>query len=309
MTRLESPSPIQEFAPPAAREDAALRAGFTLATLLAAALDLLVTWQVQRNADAVNYHLLAFCAVFCILDTHRPFPRILPTVPSLLFGGLFFASALIKARGMVSTDSYRHVFALALSAGIAVTAFGFREAGRLWKIWVILALLSAADLRFQEFGALHLHLNSLGAAISANLLLLGGYAAYAQGDVVAIPGGSVKVYAACSAATPILYLLKLAMLALLVFPSRWWQKGAILAVAVATALFFNAVRIAIMAVLNAAGDHARFEYWHEGTGSNVFAIMYMAAFCALCAGCLRLGPALPAAVADGTAAHPVFPPA
>ena len=306
MTRLETPLPVQEHAVSAPSEASALRASFALAALLAALLDLLVTWQVQRNADAVNYHMLALCAVFCILDAHRPFPRVFPTVPTVLCGSLCFASALIKARGMVSTDSYRHLFAFFLAAGLAVTAFGFRETARLWKIWVILLLLSAIDLRFQEFGAARLHLNQFGAAISANLLLLTGYASYAQGDVVAVPGGSVKVYAACSAATPILYLLKLSMLALLVFPSRWWQKLAVVAVAIVTALFFNAVRIGVMAVLNAAGDHARFDYWHEGAGSNVFSVLYMAAFCALCAGCLRLGSGPPATAAD-EAANPALP--
>ena len=289
-------------------EAAALRAGFMLAALLAGALDLLVTWQVQRSADAVNYHLLAFCAVFCILDTHRPFPGVRPTLLATLCGGLLLASALIKARGMVNTDGYRHLLALVLAASLTVTAFGFRETVRLWKVWVILALLSAVDLRFREFAALRLHLNSLGADISANLLMLAGYPAFAQGDIVTVPGGSVKVYGPCSAAIPMLYLLKLAMLALLVFPSRWWQKTGVVALAIFIALVFNAVRIAVMALLNAAGDHARFDYWHEGAGSNVFSILYMAAFCALSAGCLRLG-ATPQPLAAGSITAPLPPPA
>ena len=313
MTSADASSPVREPPPTATaenREEASLRAGFTLAAIAAAALDLLVTWQVQGNADAVNYHLLAFCAVFCVLDTHRPFPALRPALPNVLCGAVLLVSVVIKARGMVATDGYRHIFALVAGLALAIPAFGFRETARLWKIWLALALLSGADRRLEEFGVTRLHLNQMGAAISAELLLLAGYAAVAAGDVVTLPGGSAKVYAACSAAIPIVYLLKLAMLALLVFPSRWWQKIVIVAVAILTALAANAVRIAVMALLNAAGDHARFDYWHEGSGSNVFAILYMAVFCALTAGCLKVRP-LPSApvtpVGAGTAALP--PPA
>jgi cyanoexosortase A len=254
------------------------------AAVVAAGIDLLVAWQLTLDVDVVNYHLLAFCAVYLLIDRrtaaqHQPAPRLRPVRWwSLMGGSLLLTSALCKSLTMVKDDDYRHFLPLIFALGLGAVVFGFGRTVRVWKVIVILGLISILDLPFRSTVLGPMHLNELGAQISANLLLLVGYPAVASADQVILPTGSVEVFGPCSSVSPIRYLLKLSFLVLMIFPSRWWQKLAIVSLGVIIAIFFNAVRISVMAVLSAAGDHARFDYWHIGGGSNVFSFLYATLF-------------------------------
>ena len=255
--------------------------------LLAVAIELIIAWQVKASVDVINYHLLAFLSVVFLIEQRRLSPQ--PTrFWAVGVGGLLLASALAKSF-MMSGDDYFHFLALTLGLGLGLVGFGFRQTIMAWKALVILGLISVLDIPFSSLVLGPLHLNEFGAWLSGNLLLLAGYPAVCRGDQVILPSGSVEVFGPCSAAVPMLYLLKLTLLVLLIFPSKIWQKVAIGATAVGIALFFNAIRICVMAVMAAAGDQPRFHYWHEGAGANLFSIFYAAAFCAGCALVLRSG--------------------
>jgi exosortase/archaeosortase family protein len=48
------------------------------------------------------------------------------------------------------------------------------------------------------------------------------------------------------------------------------------------AFVVNAIRVALMALLVAGGDKLAFDYWHEGTGSNIFSLVTMMLFGLFC---------------------------
>ena len=260
----------------------------SIAAAIAVGVELVVAWQLKQSVDVLNYQMLAFFAAAYLFGRLRITPA-LGSFWSVIAGVVLLASALGQALVMIKGDDYYHFLALNFALGLGLIAFGFRQTLRAWKVLEILALLSVLDIPFSSAVLGPLHLNELGATLSSNFLLLAGYPAVARGDQVILPTGSVEVFGPCSAAVPMLYLLKLTLLVLLVFPSRFWQKLAIGTTAVGIALFFNAIRICVMAVLAAAGDQARFHYWHEGAGANLFSVLYAAAFCAGCALLLRIG--------------------
>ncbi len=267
-------------------EHSALRKTALRAAALAALVALVCDWQLRQSFDSTTYNVLAFGAVALLLDRDRKALRLQTSWPAIVCAAFLLASGLAKALTLVRGDDYRHFLALILGLGAGFIALGFSQVFRHWRAVIILLALSFFDIPFSALTG-PLNLNAHGATLGANILLLVGYPASSAGDVVTLPGGSVRVFGPCSAAVPLLYLLKLALLVLLLFPSAWWRKIFILLSAVVVALLGNAIRIAVMEVFAAAGDQARFHYWHDGAGANLFSILYVASFAGLAALSLR----------------------
>ena len=274
------------------REQSAPRILVLSATVLAALVALVFDWQTRQSFDSVTYNVLAFGAVALLLDRDRNALRLQTSSPAIFCAALLLASGLAKALTLVRGDDYRHFLTLIMGLGVGLISLGFSQVFRHWRALLILLALSFFDIPFSAVTG-PFNLNAHGATLGANILLLCGYPATSVGDVVTLPGGSVRVFGPCSAAVPLLYLLKLSLLVLLLFPSAWWRKLLVVASAVAVALLGNAVRIAVMEIFAAAGDQARFHYWHDGAGSNLFSLLYVASFAGLAALSLRRLGSLP----------------
>ncbi|MBA3960382.1 MAG: archaeosortase/exosortase family protein [Chthoniobacterales bacterium] len=252
------------------------------AAALAALVALVCDWQLRQSFDSITYNVLAFLAVALLLDRDRNALRLQTSWSAILCAAFLLASGLAKALTLVRGDDYRHFLPLILGMGVGFIALGFAQVFRHWRALVILMALSFFDIPFSALTG-PLNLNAHGATLGANILLVCGYPASSAGDVVTLPGGSVRVFGPCSAAVPLLYLLKLALLVLLLFPSAWWRKVLILLSAIIVALLGNAIRIAVMEIFAAAGDQGRFHYWHDGPGANLFSVLYVACFAGLAA--------------------------
>lgn len=79
-----------------------------------------------------------------------------------------------------------------------------------------------------------------------------------------------------------LTLLQLALLFLLMFPTRLRDKVLVPVAAVTLAFIVNGVRVALMAVLAAFSNQNTFEYWHSGGGSQIFSVISMLTFGLFC---------------------------
>lgn len=98
--------------------------------------------------------------------------------------------------------------------------------------------------------------------ISTFILWYIGFEVTRQGETIILPMRATWVSPNCAGTLTILWMLQLAALILVIFPTTLNQKILVPVVAVSSVLLVNGIRIAIMAVL-AAYDYSAFEYWHS----------------------------------------------
>jgi cyanoexosortase A len=125
-------------------------------------------------------------------------------------------------------------------------------------------------------------LSTLTAWITKQWLAICGYTAVQKGIFITLPGGGVKVSAACAGLNMLLQLVVVAVIFAKAFPMRWrWQNGLMLVIAPMIAVFINAMRIALLAWINASGWPNKswwFDFFHDHWGSLVFAGIAMQLF-------------------------------
>ena len=80
----------------------------------------------------------------------------------------------------------------------------------------------------------------------------------------------------------ILHLWGLAVLFLVMFPTNLAKILLVPIVAILIAFVVNAVRVALMAVLVAYSNREAFDYWHLGTGSQIFFLITVLLFGLFC---------------------------
>lgn len=191
--------------------------------------------------------------------------------------------ALVLTRTALSPDSASSAWALPLIAaiGLGLLASGFKGLRQYWKELIIFGLLALYPILTLTLQAIDLSELTAKAA-SFNLSYL-GFQVQRQGTYVYLPASRTQVYGACSGIQSILQMLSISVLFLLMFPLRnWLHKILCLLSAIIIAFFVNSIRVALMAILNNAGNKAAFDYWHEGNGSLVFSAIAVAVFGCFC---------------------------
>lgn len=141
---------------------------------------------------------------------------------------------------------------------------------------IILSLLAIAPVLEQLLELINLPL--LTAKFSTFLLWYTGFSASRQDLFILLPKGRVEVYGACSGVVSITQTLNIAVLFILLFPTKWYQKIYAVLIAILIGFVVNAGRVALLAVLVANSSDEAFEYWHGGDGSLVFFVINVLIF-------------------------------
>lgn len=141
---------------------------------------------------------------------------------------------------------------------------------------IILSLLAVGPILEQILELIDLPL--ITAKFSNFMLWYAGFSVDREGVFILLPTGRVEVYGACSGVASITEMLNIAVLFILLFPSRWYQKIYAVIIAVFIGFMVNAGRVALLAVLVANGNQESFEYWHGGDGSLVFFVISVLLF-------------------------------
>ncbi|MFM7549049.1 MAG: exosortase/archaeosortase family protein [Cyanobacteriota bacterium] len=125
-------------------------------------------------------------------------------------------------------------------------------------------------------------LSELTAWLSRQWLELSGFSASQQGLFLYLPGGGVKVAGACAGLNILLQLVVVALLFAKAFPMRRrWQNSLMILLAPVLAVLINAMRIALLAWINASGLPQKqwwFDFLHDSWGGLVFAGVAMQLF-------------------------------
>lgn len=228
-------------------------------------------------ATSLLFWLAAGSLVWDNRDTYKFDSNLIPSLVGLLF------MALIFVRVAFSPDSASSAWMLPFIAtlGLGLLASGFKGLRQYWKELIIFGLLAIYPLLKLTLQAIDLsELTAMAATFNLSYL---GFQVQRQGVFLVMPTSRVEVYGACSGIQSILQLLCISVLFLLMFPLRHrWQSVLTVVAAIVIAFVVNAMRVALMAILNNAGDKNAFDYWHLGQGSLIFsaiAVFFFGLFC------------------------------
>jgi cyanoexosortase A len=233
-----------------------------------------------------NSELFATCLLFWIAAGSLIWDRYQTlNLESNLFASVLGAVIVIGmiTRASLSPDSVSSACALPLVAGLGtgLLASGFKGLRQYWREFIIFGLLAVYPLLRLTLEAIDL--SEITAKAASFMLWYSGFPVQLKGVFLYLPKGSVQVYGACSGIQSILQLLSISVLFLLMFPVRSHiQKVLCVVAAVIIGFVVNALRVALMAILNNTGNKNAFYYWHEGQGSLIFSAIAVLVFGCFC---------------------------
>lgn len=226
--------------------------------------------------------MFATCILFWLVagsllwDEHEAL-KLESGLASTLVGLMILVFTLLRSTFSPDSLSTAWMFPCIAAFGLSLIAAGFRGLRQFWKQLVIFSLLASYPLLRLSLQAIDL--SELTAMTAHFNLLYLGFPVQREGVFLVMQTSRVEVYGACSGIQSILQLLSISILFLLMFPLRsHLQKALCVLAAILIAFIINSLRVALMAILNNAGDKNAFNYWHEGNGSLIFSAIAVLIF-------------------------------
>ncbi|MEG3936424.1 cyanoexosortase A [Microcoleus sp. T3_B1] len=189
---------------------------------------------------------------------------------TILIAFILFKSALVSSK----FDPFLRLAPFLSGLGLSLIAVGFQNLKLYWRELLILffhGTPSVITLPLVDF------VTSLTAKFAYYSLWYVGLNATREGNYVALPTGRVLVNGGCSGIEAMNYLLGLAVVCLVMFPTKQ-NKALVIGVAVLFGFIINVFRVAGMALLVASNRLDWFKYWHEGEGSLVVGMIAVVLF-------------------------------
>ncbi|WP_009633930.1 cyanoexosortase A [Synechocystis sp. PCC 7509] len=223
--------------------------------------------RLDGNSSQVAVSLLGLGAVFSLLAEKRQTLKFESDIFSSLLGILLIGFVLLRSNYVGAVDSFVELTPFIAFFGLALLASGIKG---LRQYWLELLIIFAFNLPVAYISQ-HLDISIFTAKFSSAFLAYLGLPVVRQGVNIIMPTGAVEVYPGCSGMETISQLVKLALLFLIMFPTHsLFKKILVPLVATIIAFLINAVRVALMAYLVAKSTPESFDYWHTGTGSQIF---------------------------------------
>lgn len=178
---------------------------------------------------------------------------------TILIAAILFKSAVVSSK----FDPFLRIAPFLSGLGLCLIAVGFQNLKQYWRELVILIFHGIPSVITSPLSSI---VTSLTAKSAHVILWYLGFNVMRDGNYVALPTGRVLVYEGCSGMEAMNYLLGLAVVCLVIFPTKQ-NKFLVISFAIACGFIVNAFRVAAMAVLVASKRLDWFKYWHEGEGS------------------------------------------
>lgn len=247
---------------------------------LVASNNLLMAWQTQSTTFALMSTLIWGGALICMED-QLPTLAPCPSQLGLALGLLLIAASLWRSGRVFHLEAVIYALPLLQGLGLALLCVPVRQIGRLFAPLTVLAL--ALLLLGQQRLLPEDTLSRITAQLTHAMLVMGGQdARVAAGNEVWLPGGGVGIAKTCSGSETIEQMVVIAAIFVLAFPLRHrWLRALVVLASVLFAIAGNAVRITLLALINAS-DWASKQYWfdffHEENGALVFSALTVSAF-------------------------------
>jgi len=234
--------------------------------------------RLDGNLSQVTISLLGLGAVFSLLAEKRQTLKFESDIFSSLLGILLIAFTLLRSNYVITVDSFVELTPFIVFLGLALLASGIKG---LRQYWLELLIIFAFNLPVGYLSQ-RLDISIFTAKFSFAFLSYLGLPVVRQGVNIIMPTGAVEVYPGCSGMETISQLVKLAILFIIMFPTSLAKRIIVPIVAIVIAFLVNAVRVALMAYLVAKSNSEAFDYWHTGTGSEIFFLSCTILFGSFC---------------------------
>lgn len=244
------------------------------------AIYLSLSWRSNPDLSQLSMSLLCWGAVFSLLWDKRHTLSLESDMFSSVLGLAIVAFILLRSVLMSSFDIVFVMSPFIAALGVALLASGFKHLRQYWQeLFIIFALHLPVGILVDRISILSVYT----AKFATLLLSYLGVEYYSQGvNIVLGSGKAVEVAAGCSGWETIFPLLKLSVLFLVMFPTGLVTKILVPVAAFLIAFVVNGVRVTIMAILVGYSQQETFEYWHKGTGSQIFFLTATVLFGTLC---------------------------
>ncbi|MCX7592304.1 MAG: cyanoexosortase A [Fischerella sp.] len=240
------------------------------------AIILTLTWKSGDVAHA-GMTVVFLLAVISLLEDKRHHLILESGIFSSTVGGLLIGILLWQSANFHDINSpevFLRVSPLISALGLGLLASGFKGLKQYSQELTILFFLGIPKLALSSL----FDISPLTAKFSAFLLWYCGVDVSLQGVFLNLPTGSVKVYEGCSGIESVCYLLGIAVICLLMFPTKRKQRILVIVIAAALGFIINGIRVALLAIMVLKLNRTAFIYWHEGDGSLIFGIIEVLAF-------------------------------
>lgn len=243
------------------------------------ALHIHSSWEAKL-ANLVVTSFLFIGAIAYRLNKNRSNLSLESNLLSQIIGGSIIAFVFLSHAFLPNYDFLIRLLPFISGLGLALIASGIKQAKQYWQdLMLLLVLAVPLELLInpvnQIFG-----ITKILAKISTFLLWYVGFQVSRQGDLIILPEKATWVGPNCSGVLTMLWMLQLAMLFLVMYPTNWLKKVLVPVMAVLIVIGVNSIRIAIMAVL-AAYNYPAFEYWHSDN-AQIFSTIPIALFWWFC---------------------------
>ncbi|MDJ0575789.1 MAG: cyanoexosortase A [Xenococcaceae cyanobacterium MO_234.B1] len=227
-------------------------------------------WSIT-GIQTIDKSLLVLLAVFWLVWKKRDKLSLTNKFYPSLFGTACLAFVLSKSSG--HPGIWLQAIPFFSAFGIALIASGFQSIKQYWRELTILFVLGLFGVLKQPI-EYHFALTTFTAQFANAVLGLLGVETLRQGTVILLPPvAAMDVVESCAGYSKIFWLVEIAIIYLVMFPSKLLNNFIVPLTAIAIAFISNGVRVAFLGVLLASSNEAGFTYWHHGEGSQLFSII------------------------------------
>lgn len=164
---------------------------------------------------------------------------------------------------------------------LALFVSGIKEIEKYWQELMLFLVLAVPLERLVEPINQLTNVNVLMTKFSTFILWYAGFDVASQGDIIITPQINVWVGPNCVGVVTVMWMLQLALLFVVIYPTKFWQKFGVPIVSVAIVWLFNGIFRIPMLVLFAAYNYPLYEYWHSDDAQifSTIPIMLLWGFC------------------------------
>jgi cyanoexosortase A len=247
------------------------------------ALHLQLYWRFTGDFSHISLELIGWSAIAYSLWQRRDQLMLRREPVSQFVGWFLIALLLVRSVNLRGGHSVVLSFTpLLIGSAIALLAVGFKQIrhyGRELSIILIIAI----PTQLLVIGVDRIvHSTILTAKYAHTLMWYLGFLVERKGTQLVLPSGAVDIYLGCSGLEAVIVSVKVAIIFLLVFPTRLREKILVPTIAVLSAFIINGFRVVFLAYLVSKQDNAGFEYWHGERGAQIFSMISMTILSTYC---------------------------
>jgi len=224
-----------------------------------------------EDANLQGMSMVFWLAAGSVLWAKKESLKLESDIFSSFFGATLIVLVLIKSITLTGDDPFLKISPLISGVSVGLLASGFKGLKQYWQEILCLGLLAIPS---GPIGIIF-DPSPITAKISAVMMWYLGFNVQAKGTTIVLDGEPVvQVLEACSGLEAMMYLLKLSIVSLFMFPlASKWKQVLVPVAAVLTAFLVNCVRVIVLTLIVAWEKEEAFEYWHTGNGSLLFTMI------------------------------------